>query len=231
MCAENVPQAVSKIRQGKPSVKTASLVPVSRLLAVSDANTAGRENILPKSGQPNAPGVRWVSSPPRIKRAVTNALLRSTDTSSQTRHVRRAILVQKTNTIQPVAVASRGDAPPALHVHQFSKDANHVLESASACLATNARQTGSAWRALREVLKIPVATTRVAPVPLENIRRMQPPNVLYAVKGRIILRNRRVSALRAGMDRQQMSVGPSQGIRACALLDTCMGSARILHGK
>ena len=173
----------------------------------------------------------WVSSRPGIKRAVTNALLRSTDTSSHTLHVRRAIPVQKRNTIQPVAVASRGDAPPALHVHQFSKDANHVPESAPACLVMNALQTGSAWRAQRAVPKTPVAITRVAPVPLENMRRMQPLNVLYALKGRIILRNIRVSALRAGMDRQQMSVGPSQGIRACALLDTCMGSARILHGK
>ena len=162
---------------------------------------------------------------------MTNALLRSTDTSSQTRHVRRAILVQKRNTTQPVAVASRGGAFPALHVRQFSKDANHVPESAPACLVMNALQTGSAWRAQQAVPKTRVAIMRVPPAPLESMRRMQPPNVLYAVKGRIIPRNRRVSALRVGMDRQQMSVGPSQKIRACALLDTCMGSARILHGK
>ena len=162
---------------------------------------------------------------------MTNALLRSTDTSSQTRHVRRVILVQKRNTIQPVAVASKGGAFPVLHVRQFSKDANHVPESAFACLVMNALQTGSAWRAQQAVPKTQVAITRAAPAPLESMRRMQPLNVLYALKGRIILRNRRVSALRAGMDRQQMSVGPSQEIRACALLDTCMGSARILHGK
>ena len=110
-------------------------------------------NILLKSGQPNALGVEVGKQSAEDKTGCDEC------SAAFYRHIITDPTCQACDSCaekeyNPACGGSiKGVRSPALHVRQFSKDANHVPESAPACLVMNALQTGSAWRAQQAVPK------------------------------------------------------------------------------